>query len=303
MSVTPPVLPAGEVRVTEYLRRAARRWYVIVLAVVAAVLLVLLHGVSGARKQATATASVYLGLPFGPAGSSLLTTTPLSNPTISIDFVTSPRQIAAAAKAAGINHGNLRSHVSVLSSGGTGTGAAKTGAAGGSPTITIAVEGPWNRLQVQTAANTLAESLINFANRYTNRKASLITQRITQEKKQLAAFAIVEKHAEKNLQVIDASSASPLNKVAAESPFVSTLSSAADQIGTLTTNLTNDEVTLAAASDIESAQFINRASGRSVSATTRRSSLIIAAIVGLIIGVALALAWESLRMRPRPQHA
>jgi hypothetical protein len=302
VSVTPPVQPAGEVRVTEYARRAARRWYVVVFAVVAAVLLVFLHGVSAATKQSAATASVYLGQPFGPGGSSVLVGSPLSNPTISITYVTASQQIDAAAKAAGIDHRNLRSHVSVLASGGAGTGAKAT-AASGPPTITITVEGPWTKRKVQTATNTLAQALIGFANRYTTLKATLISQRIAIEKGQLQAFTEAEQQAHKNIGLIDASNAQPLDKVAAESPFVSDLETAASQIGSLTENLTNDQVSLVAAHDIESASFISRGAGHGVSAATRRHSLIIAAIIGLIVGIALALAWESLRMRPRPERA
>lgn len=288
---------------TEYARRAAKRWYVIVFAVVAAVLLVFLHGVSAATKEASATASVYLGQPFGPGGSSVLVGSPLSNPAISITYVTASQQIDAAAKAAGIDHRNLRSHVSVLASGGAGTGAAKATAASGPPTITITVEGPWTKRKVQTAANTLAQALIGFANRYTTLKAKLVSQRIVIEKSQLRAFTEAEQQAHKNINLIDASNALPLDKVAAESPFVSDLETAADQIGSLTTNLTNDEVSVVAAHDIESASFISRASGREVSAATRRHSLFIAAIIGLIVGIGLALAWESLRMRPRSAQA
>ena len=302
VSVTPPAQPAGEVRVTEYARRAARRWYVIVFAVIAAVLLVYLHGVSAATKQSAASASVYLGQPFGPGGSSVLVGTPLSNPSISINYVTAPQQIDAAAKAAGIDRRSLRSHVSVLASGGSGA-AGKAVVAGGPPTIGINVEGPWTKRKVQTAANSLGQSLVGFANRYTTKKASLIAQRIAIEKRQLATFTEVEKQAHKNLAIIDGSTAAPLQKVAAESPFVSNLETAAGQIGSLTENLTNDQVSLVAAHDIESASFISRASGHAVSAATRGHSLIIAAIIGLIVGTGLALAWESLRRRPRPEQA
>jgi hypothetical protein len=303
VSESPPVPPAGEVRVSEYFRRAVRRWYVIVLAVVAAVLLVFLHGVSGATKQASATASVYLGQPFSPGGSSVLTQTPLSNPTISIDFVTAPQQIAAAAKAAGIDHRSLRSHVSVLSSGGASAAAAKTGGGGGAPTISITVEGPWTRAKVQTVANTLAKALIGYANRYTALKAKLVAGRVALEKTQLADLEEVQRRAHANLVAIDASGEAPLSKVAAESPYVSDLATASEQIGTLTQNLTNDQVALVATRDIESAQFISQATGRKVSATTRRNSLVIAAMVGLIVGTALALAWEALAARPRRRAA
>jgi hypothetical protein len=294
-----PPQPAGEVRVTEYFRRAVRRWYVVVLAVVAAVAIVFLHGVSGATKQSSAMASVYLGQPFTPGGASVLTSTPLSNPNISIQYVTAPQQIARAADAAGIDHRSLRKHVSVLSASASGTGSGKASAGGGPPTITITVEGPWARTKVQTAANSLAESLISYANRYTDLKARLIAERVKNEKAELATLVEVQKRAHANLAAIDASNAAPLDKVAASSPLVSDLTTAATQIGTLTLNLTNDEVTLGATRDIESAQFISRATARKVSAATRRSSLVIAAMVGLIVGVGLALAWEALSVRPR----
>lgn len=289
---------------TEYFRRAARRWYVVVLAVVAAVALVFLHGVSGATKQSSATASVYLGQPFTPGGSSVLTSTPLSNPQISIQYVTAPQQIAKAAKAAGIDHSSLRKHVSVLSASPSGaSGGAKASTGGGPPTITITVEGPWTRAKVQTVANSLAQSLIDYANRYTSLKTSLIAQRVKSEKAQMQRLLEVQRRARANLAAIDASSAQPLDKVAASSPLVSDLSAAATQIGTLTLNLTNDQVTLVATRDIESAQFISRATGRKVSAATRRSSLVIAAMVGLIVGVGLALAWEALSLRSQRARA
>ena len=290
---------------TEYFRRAMRRWYVIVLSVVAAVALVFLHGVSGATKQSAATASVYLGQPFTPGGASVLTTTPLSNPQISIQYVTAPQQIAKAAAAAGIDHRSLRKHVSVLasSSAAAGGGAGKTATGGGPPTITINVEGPWTRAKVQTVANSLANSLITYANRYTTIKTSLIAARVRSEKEELAAALEVQRRARANLKVIDQSSAAPLDKVASSSPLVSDLSSAAEQIGTLGLNLSNDQVALAATKDIESAQFISQAVGHQVSAATRRSSLVIAAMVGLIVGIGLALAWEALSSRPRRAQA
>jgi hypothetical protein len=303
VSVTPPVQPAGEVRVTEYVRRAARRWYVVVLSVVASVLLVFLHGVSGATKQSAASTSIYLGQPFTPGGASVLTQTPLSNPSISIQYVTAPKQIQAAAKAAGIDPRSLRKHVSVLASGGAASAAGKGLTGGGPPTITISVEGQWSALKAQIAANTLGRSLIGFANRYTTLKTKLIVARVKQEQNQLRTFLQVQTRARRNITVINNSSAAPLDKVAAESPFVSDLSTAADSIGTLTLNLTNDQVALVATKDIESAQFISKASGHRVSAATRRNSLVIAAMVGLIVGIGLALAWEALSARPRRVQA
>lgn len=303
MSQSSPVPPAGEVRVSDYFRRAVRRWYVILFAVLAAVLVVFLHGASKAKNQSTATASVYLGQPFSPGGQSVLTQTPLSNPTISIDFVTAPRQIMAAAQAAGIDHKKLRRHVSVVSSGGAASAAAKASGNGGAPTISITVAGAWPQATVQTAANRLAQALIDYANRYTALKAKLVSDRVATEQAQMTALQEVQRRARADLAAIDASGEAPLTKIAAESPYVNDLATAAAQIGTLTESLTSDQVALVATRDIESAQFIAQATGRKADATTRRSSLVIAAIVGLIAGTALALAWEALAARPRTQTA
>ena len=126
----------------------------------------------------------------------MLNSTPLSNPSISIQYVTAPQQIAAAAKAAGIDHRSLRSHVSVLASGGAAAvGRARRSPGSGPPTITITAEGPWTRLKVQTVANTLAQSLIDYANRYTTLKTSLIASRVALEKSQLQTVTQVQKQA------------------------------------------------------------------------------------------------------------
>ncbi len=233
----------------------------------------------------------------------MLNSTPLSNPSISIQYVTAPQQIAAAAKAAGIDHRSLRSHVSVLASGGAAAAASKAVTGGGPPTITITTEGPWTRLKVQTVSNTLAQSLIDYANRYTTLKTNLIATRV---KQRAGAAEGLPGHPDAGAQEHrdHRRARAPIHcrKVAAESPFVNDISTAATQIAPLTENLGNDQIALAATKDIESAQFINRASGHRVSATTRRNSLIIAAMVGLIVGTGLALAWEALATRPRREQ-
>src|SRR6476619_8202030 len=191
MSASPPSAPR-EVRVTEYARRVARRWYVVVASVVIAVGLVFLHAVSGSKNTSTATASIYLGQPLASGGGSVITQTPQSNSGIAVTFVKSTGTLADAARAAHLTPAKLRGHVSVLatspSAGGTAGSASKT--TGGSPTISITVEGPWSRQRVQAAAQSLATSLIGFENRYTDIKRRQLKARIAAEQaevKQLQA--------------------------------------------------------------------------------------------------------------------
>lgn len=302
MSAGPDRAPTPEVGVGTYLRRAARRWYVVVLAVVVAVAVVVLHGVSGATRQSAATAVVYLGTPYSPTGTGVLPASPLSNAGIAIAYVEAPQQVSAAAKAAGIDHHSLREHVSVLPVGGPVNGG-KNVAQTATPSMSITVEGPWTRVKVQTAANTLAQLLIDYANRYSSQKAAVVSAKVASERTEMAALLDSQAQAHRNLARLDASHAASLDKVAATAPYVGNLAASITQVTALSQNLTNDQIDLLGARDIESAQFITHAAGRRLAAATRRTSVVVAALIGAILGIALALAWESLAAGRRARTA
>jgi len=297
MSSTPPT-PPREVRVTDYARRVARRWYIVVACVVIAVGLVFLHKVSGSTNQATATASVYLGQPLS-AGGGPIPQTPQSNSGIAVTFVKSTPTLANAAKASGLTAKRLHGHVSVLvssaSAGGTAGSASK--ATGGSPTISITVEGPWSRQRVQAAAESLANSLIGFENRYTDIKRRQLKARITAEQAEVKQLQAAVDRANAALQEVDRSGLSSTEKVAASASWGQILATSTQQLGDVSTQLPNDQIALAGVDAIESAQMISDAQGRQVSAVRRRSSFVVAAFIGFIVGVGLALLWDGLRAR------
>ena len=297
MSSTPPT-PPREVRVTDYARRVVRRWYIVVACVVIAVALVFLHKVSGSTNQATATASVYLGQPLS-AGGGPIPQTPQSNSGIAVTFVKSTPTLADAAKASGLTAKRLHGHVSVLvssaSAGGTAGSASK--ATGGSPTISITVEGPWSRQRVQAAAESLANSLIGFENRYTDIKRRQLKARITAEQAEVKQLQAAVDRANAALQEVDRSSLSSTEKVAASASWGQILATSTQQLGDVSTQLPNDQIALAGVDAIESAQMISDAQGRQVSAVRRRSSFVVAAFIGFIVGVGLALLWDGLRAR------
>jgi len=297
MSSTPPT-PPREVRVTDYARRVVRRWYIVAACVVIAVALVFLHKVSGSTNQATATASVYLGQPLA-AGGGPIPQTPQSNSGIAVTFVKSTPTLANAAKASGLTAKRLQGHVSVLvssaSAGGTAGSASK--ATGGAPTISITVEGPWSRQRVQAAAESLANSLIGFENRYTDIKRRQLQARIAAEQAEVKQLQAAVDRANAALQEVDRSSLSSTEKVAASASWGQILATSTQQLGDVSTQLPNDQIALAGVDAIESAQMISDAQGRQVSAVRRRSSFVVAAFIGFIVGVGLALLWDELRAR------
>lgn len=298
MSSSPPP-PPREVRVTEYARRVARRWYVVLGAIVIAVGLVFLHKVSGATNQSTATASVYLGQPLAVGGGGVIAQTPQSNAGIAVTFVKSTATLADAARAARLTSARLHGHVSVIASspsaGGTAGSATKT--TGGSPTISITVEGPWSRLRSEAAAESLAKSLIGFENRYSDAKRTQLKARVAAEQAEAVRLQAMIDRANAALQRIDSSSLSPIDKATASASWGEILATSTQQFGDVSAQLPTDQIALAAVDSIESAQMITDAQGRQVSAVRRRSSFVVAAFIGLIVGVGLALAWDEIRSR------
>jgi hypothetical protein len=290
--------PAREVRVSEYARRVVRRWYVVVAAVIIAVGLVFLRAVSGNTNQATATAAVYLGQPIGPSGGGIITQTPQANPQIAVSFVRSAPALATAAKAAGI-HKSLGSYVSVLATNPSvgGTAGANTKGSSGAPTIAITVEGPWSRVAVQRATESLANQLLTFENRYPSAKQKLLTGRIGAEQKEVTSLQTQATKAQTEIAAIDGSSLSPEQKAATAGPWGQVLASLTTQLGDTSNQLANDQIALQSIASIESAQFISHAAGHSVGAVKRRSSLVVAAFIGLIVGIGLALLWDVVRSR------
>jgi hypothetical protein len=298
MSSSPPP-PPREVRVTEYARRVARRWYVVIAAIVIAVGLVFLHKVSGTTNQSTATASIYLGEPLAAGGGGVIANTPQSNSGIAVTFVKSTATLAEAARAAHLTSARLHGHVSVIASnpsaGGTAGSATKT--TGGSPTISITVEGPWSRLRVEAAAESLAKSLIAFENRYSDIKRRQLKTRITAEQAEITRLQAMIERANAALRKIDSSSLSSVDKATASASWGAILATSTQQFGDVSAQRPTDQIALAAVDSIESAQMITDARGRQVSAVRRRSSFVVAAFIGLIVGVGLALAWDEVRTR------
>lgn len=290
--------PSREVRVSDYARRVARRWYVVVAAVVIAVGLVFLRAVSGNTNQATATAIVYLGQPIGPSGGGVITQTPQANPQIAVSYVRSPQVLQKAAARAGI-HASLGSHVSVIATNPSvgGTAGANTKGGSGAPTISITVEGPWSRRAVQTATESLANQLLAFENRYPTSKRELLTARISSEKVQVASLKSQLVKAQAAVAAIEKSSLGPEQKAATAGPWSQVLATVTIRLGDQSTQLANDQISLQTVTSIESAQFISHAAAHSVGAVKRRSSLVIAAFIGLIVGIGLALLWDALRVR------
>jgi hypothetical protein len=200
-----------------------------------------------------------------------------------------------AAEAAGIKSGTvLKNHTSV-----TVLAASTAKTTGANPNIQITVRGPWDKKTVVTAVTSLGDSLIAWANAYQNSKIDLLDKQIAVDQTQIDTLQKVVDQAQNQLNALAHQSMTAAERASISSTLLSTIATAGSRIDEISLQLTTNEIFKASASDVESAGYIQEPTGQAVSATKRKSSLIVAVFTGLIVGVILALIWDAVRNRPR----
>jgi len=284
----------GEVRLSEYAGRVIRNWYIVLATVVVAVLLVVLHTV-GTGKQSQAQATVFLGTPLTPTGGSAQLNSVVANPTSAQAYLHTGSVLDAAASKAGIKSGAaLRSHLSV-----TALQSTTTKSTGATPNMQITVQGPYDRTSAQAAVQSLGDSLIAWANKYQTAKIDALTAQIATDKATIATLQQTLTTAQNQLKALGGSGMSSTDKATVSAALLSTISDTGSRIDEISLQLTQNQLFQASAKDVEAAGYVQTPSGGRVTASNRKSRLIVAIFVGLVVGVILALLWDSVRRRPR----
>ena len=218
----------------------------------------------------------------------------IANPTTAQAYLRTGAVMDKAAEAAGIKSGTvLKNHTSV-----TVLAASTAKTTGANPNIQITVRGPSDETVV-TAVTSLGDSLIAWANAYQNSKIDLLDKQIAVDQTQIDTLQKVVDQAQNQLNALAHQSMTAAERASISSTLLSTIATAGSRIDEISLQLTTNEIFKASASDVESAGYIQEPTGQAVSATKRKSSLIVAVFAGLIVGVILALIWDAVRNRPR----
>jgi hypothetical protein len=258
------------------------------------VLLVVLHTV-GTGKQSQAQATVFLGTPLTPTGGSAQLNSVVANPTSAQAYLHTGSVLDAAASKAGIKSGAaLRSHLSV-----TALQSTTTKSTGATPNMQITVQGPYDRTSAQAAVQSLGDSLIAWANKYQTAKIDALTAQIATDKATIATLQQTLTAAQNQLKALGGSGMSSTDKATVSAALLSTISDTGSRIDEISLQLTQNQLFQASAKDVEAAGYVQTPSGGRVTASNRKSRLIVAIFVGLVVGVILALLWDSVRRRPR----
>jgi uncharacterized protein involved in exopolysaccharide biosynthesis len=232
---------------------------------------------SGGTSSYKATALISLGQPVSPGG--VVIASYATNPRAISEITSSASAQEQAAHEVGIHPGVLRGKVSVGTVGvATGVGAAKT-----APLIALSVQGKVGK-RTQDAANALARIVVaDTTAPYVGTKIATYESVLKTSKKQLDSI---------NLRLaalqtaLSKSSLDPLNKLV----LVSQVDNAEQRQGNLLDQEATTQQQLAFAKNVESAKIVQPASSVLFSAHSKRSSVVIGALIGLILGGIAAIA-------------
>ncbi|MGN6378073.1 MAG: hypothetical protein ACTHNU_03915 [Gaiellales bacterium] len=289
----------AEVPISLYAGRVLRRWYIVVLSVVVAVGLVYLHQVGTTKGQYSASATVYMGQPVTPSGSGIFNNPPFVTASAVSKVVNSQASLNAAGRAAGVDPSKIKGKVTahLLSTAASTTTGVKTSS--GAVYYEIDAEGPWGTRQAAAIANTIAAAVAASANTYVNTKVAQFTRQIATEEAAIKSFQQANEAARVEIRKLTSRAAADPTSAVLLTELLSLVSSNTTAMGNNQTQLSINTINRASAVNMEAAKVTTIASGQKVTATNRHSSLAVAAFVGLLIGIGLALAWEFVRARPK----
>jgi uncharacterized protein involved in exopolysaccharide biosynthesis len=258
-----------EVDLHSYWNQLVVRWWLPAAGAVAGIVIGFLISIGGSQVY-TAKTTVYLGQPLSPTGAVALQSD-ATNPSTVGQIIHSEEALRNAARQAGMPVAKLRGHVTSRPVAGALTKLGQT------PLVLITVTGKAPR-HTQVAANALAQIVIKRTSTYVNKIISSLQEQIAVYTKSLDTL---------NRQSSGLSSTDRL-VIALQTAQI------ADQ-------LTTAKQQLAVAQQIELGKQETYAVATKTTARSRRNTVIVGALIGLLIGIAAALLWEPVgRIAHRP---
>jgi len=259
-----------EVDLGRYWSAIVARWWLLLAGLFVGALIGYLVSLGG-KQVWNASATVYLGASYSVVGGTLLQG-PQANPSTVGTIAHAESSIDRAAAQAGMRPGDLRANVSTKTIS-TGAGAS-TLRVTANPLVRITVQASTRR-KAQIAANALAQVVVTRLSTYADRKIAGLQERITADQQQIDAIQRQERSA---------------SDATAKAVF-------ALHLGDLLDDQLQAKQLLIQAQDVERPAVLTRAAAVKTTARSRRNSVVVAAFLGLLVGLFAALFWEPVARR------
>ena len=253
-------------------------WWLPLTGLVAGIVIGYLISLGGAQVY-KAKAVVYLGQPLSQGGVQVQSVN--TNPSTVRQIVTAELTTRQVARKVGLRPGQLRGRVSTQAVSGN------IARLGQNPLIAITVTGH-RRGAVADAANELADRVVNshaLAD-YSKTKIENLQLQVQSEKDALTNAD----NAIRQLQ--NALNRSSGLSTAEQLILASQLNGLVSQRLTTVDQLTTNQQQLALAKDVEAPQVITAAAATKTTARSRRNTVIVAALIGLLLGIVAAVVYE-----------
>jgi uncharacterized protein involved in exopolysaccharide biosynthesis len=274
-----PPRPEGEAEVDfgRYATAVAVRWWLLLLGIVVGILVALLISVGG-KDVYRASALVYPGQTLAPSGSSQVQSL-ATNPTTIREIVRSEAVIRRATNASEYGSpSRLRANTSVQPVAGN------VSRLGQSQLVNIVVTGDAPR-RTSAAANELAKAVVARISRYADAKISALEDQIAAGQREIAS---IDARVEATQRALNESGLTAIEKLV----LLTNLGLTEQRRTTVQTDVGTRQQLLAQAIDVERARVVEPAVSRKVTAQSRRNQLVVGGVIGLLLGLVAALAWD-----------
>jgi capsular polysaccharide biosynthesis protein len=276
-----------EVDLRRHWNTITTHWWLVLAGAAAGIVIGYLISLGGTQVY-KARAVIYLGQPL--SGSGVQVQSQATNPSTVRQIVQAPVTIDEVARQVGLKPSQLNGHVSTQAVTGNIT------RLGQNPLVAITVTGHL-RGKVARAANALARRVVNSdaLAGYSKVKIKSLTSLVENEQAALATGEASTKTLQTALQ--NGSGLSTAERLI----LLGQLNGLIQQRLSVVDQLTTNQQQLALAQDVEAPKINTLAVATKTTARSRRNTVLVAALIGLILGGIAALLYEPARRIVRPE--
>jgi uncharacterized protein involved in exopolysaccharide biosynthesis len=277
----PDVDAEEELELGRYWNALVARWWLPLAGLIAGIAIGYLLSLGG-HQVYQAKSTIYLGQPLSPSGTGQIQGLS-TNPATVKQVVLAPFWQHRAEQQAGLPSGSLRGRVSTQAVAGV---AAALGRVGQNPLVNIVVDGK-QPAKIARAADALANIAVGqVSGGYVSTKIKNFKTNIAADKAELESIntriTSLQAEVQKNTGL------STVERLL----FANQIGLAVQEQRQVVTDLSQNQQLLALAQNVEQSKLITPARATKTTARSRRNSILVAALIGVVLGILAALVWE-----------
>jgi len=276
----PDVDAEEELELGRYWNALVTRWWLLLAGLVAGIAIGYLLSLGG-HQVYTAKSTIYLGQPLSPNGTNQIQSLS-TNPSAVKAVVLSASAQHQAEQAAGLRTGALAGHVSTLAIAGAAPALGRTGQ---NPLVSIVVTGS-RPARIAGAANELARIAVKSVS------GGYVATKIKGLQRQVSFNNDALKSIDRQVAILTAAAQNRSLSATDRLILASELNGQTLQRSQVAGQLANYQQLLTLAQTVEQSKLLTPARATKTTARSRRNSILVGALIGLVLGILAALLWE-----------